>query len=67
MTLGGSTILANMIRPLVRSYKTDASLVQWDNLAFVGTLVKRRLATKFCWTVRARGAKLGPKLGDLHR
>jgi hypothetical protein len=64
MMLGGSTILANMIRPLVRSYKTDASLVQWGNLAFVGTLAKRRLATKFCRTVGARGAELGLTSGE---
>ncbi len=64
MKLGRSTILANMIGPLVRSYKTDASLAQWDNLAFVGMLAKRRLATKFCWTVGARGAELRPTSGE---
>jgi hypothetical protein len=60
MMLDGSPILADMMRPLSHSYKMDASLVQWGNLAFVGTLAERRLATKFCRTVGARGAELGP-------
>ncbi len=64
MMLGRSTILANMIWLLVCSYKMDASLVQWGNLAFVGTFAKRRLATKFCRTVGERGAELGLTSGE---
>lgn len=60
LTLGGSTILADTIRPSVRGYEADASLVRCADLAFVGTLAEKRLATKSRRTVGARDAESGP-------
>ena len=53
LMLGGSTILADLIRSSVESYVTDAALVKTADVAFVGTVSERRFATK----LRRMGAK----------
>ena len=45
-TLRGSTILADLIRPSVENYVTDATLLHAAELAFVRNLSDRRLVTK---------------------
>eukprot|EP00986_Skeletonema_menzelii_P005680 scaffold2111_cov146-Skeletonema_menzelii.AAC.9 len=45
-TLRGSTILADFIQPAVDQYVNDSNLVQTAELAFVGGISERRLATK---------------------
>lgn len=51
LTLGGKTILADLLRPLVEAYITDTTLVQQADFAFVGSLSERRVATKLRRTV----------------
>jgi len=46
ITLRGSTILADFIQPAVDQYVNDDILVQAADLAFVGGISERRLATK---------------------
>mmetsp|Transcript_8899 Transcript_8899/g.15127 ORF Transcript_8899/g.15127 Transcript_8899/m.15127 type:complete len:1145 (-) Transcript_8899:3-3437(-) len=46
ITLRGSTILADFIQPAVDQYVNDGALVQAAELAFVGGISERRLATK---------------------
>jgi hypothetical protein len=59
LTLGGTTILAVLIRPSVASYTNDPSLVRGANLAFVGTLAERRCATKLRRGVGVSGGAAG--------
>ena len=46
LTLRGSSLMADFIQPAVKQYVNDDILVQSANLAFVGGISERRLATK---------------------
>lgn len=46
LTLRGSSLMADFIQPAVKQYVNDDILVQSANLAFVGGISERRIATK---------------------
>ncbi|KAL9183552.1 hypothetical protein ACHAXT_004408 [Thalassiosira profunda] len=64
LTLGGCTILADMIRAPVASYLSDLSLEREADLAFVGTMSERRFATKFRRMVGAKEAEASGNAGE---
>lgn len=64
VTLRGSTILADLIRSSVDSYVTDPILVQSADLAFVGTVSERRVATKMRRMVGAKDSEVLGNAGE---